>query len=112
MTDSKRLASKVISSGSEPKVRHYLGMPSGVASASETRTRLPPASVLLIESTESGVFLYRYSAEGQFAGDTWHFTVDDAKAQAKSEYGSSVSAWKEVPTDINDIVNFMNSSQS
>lgn len=31
--------------------------------------------------------MYRYTADGQFCGDTWHESFEQALAQAKYEYG-------------------------
>ena len=31
--------------------------------------------------------MYRYTADGQFCGDTWHQSFEAAIAQAKYEYG-------------------------
>jgi hypothetical protein len=50
---------------------------------------MPIAEALLIEVEADGVFLFRLSADGQFAGDTWHESVEEAKEQAKFEFGPS-----------------------
>jgi hypothetical protein len=64
---------------------------------------LPLADVLLLESSEnSGVMLFRYTAQGEFAGDTWHETIADAKEQAIFAYRDAVGRWSEVPTDVTD----------
>ena len=42
---------------------------------------------------------FRYAADGSFAGDTWHETVEAAQASLKSEYGDLLSAWRPVPDD-------------
>jgi hypothetical protein len=62
--------------------------------------------LLLIKQRPDGVFLFRYTADGQVVGDTWHMTVDDAKAQAQHEYGELLSPWKSVPTSIKEVVAF------
>ena len=64
---------------------------------------LPLADVLLLESSEdSGVMLYRYTTQGESAGDTWHETIADAKEQAIFEYRDAVGQWFEVPPDVSD----------
>jgi hypothetical protein len=93
-----------------PRVRHYVGVPPELSGGCETRREMPPASVLLIEQSEEGVFLLRYAATGHFAGDTWHPTVEQAKEQAVFEYGDAVAEWRQVPADINDVMAFMASA--
>lgn len=58
-------------------------------------TRLPPASRIEIVDADGGFLLVRYSASGEFAGDTWHATVDEAKRQALVEFQIEPSEWKE-----------------
>jgi hypothetical protein len=67
--------------------------------------------VLLIEEKEDGIFLYEFRRDG-FIGDTWHRTVDEAKEQAKYDFGDGVSAWREVPPEIADPVAFGRSNPS
>ena len=50
--------------------------------------------------------LYRYTAQGDFGGDTWHETVDDAKNQAMFEYGDALGEWIAVPDDTSDTHEF------
>jgi hypothetical protein len=64
-------------------------------------SRIGP-SVWLIEPDEHGVFLYRFGPEG-FEGDTWHPSVDEAKAQAAYVMKAIVGPWNRVPSDIVDI---------
>ena len=64
---------------------------------------LPLADVvLLLPDGESGAMLFRYTAHGERAGDTWHATMDDARAQAAEEYGEALAPWMQVPIDILD----------
>jgi hypothetical protein len=44
--------------------------------------------------------LYRYTADGTFAGDTWHQSLDDAKGQADFEYGKALGSWQQIPEDV------------
>jgi hypothetical protein len=48
---------------------------------------MPHPDVVLLEGHADGPMLYRYTAHGDFGGDTWHETLDDAKRQAVLEYG-------------------------
>lgn len=65
---------------------------------------LPIADVVLIVADEEpGVMLFRYTTHGESAGDTWHATVEDARAQAAYEYGDAlILPWMEVPEDVAD----------
>ena len=42
----------------------------------------------------NGFFLYRYNKDG-FFGDTWHETLNEAKDQAKFEFGIEPDWWLE-----------------
>lgn len=88
------------------KTKHYVGFPPDLTQGMDTRRELGPAVFLVIEEKPDGVFLYRYGPEGVFAGDTWHTSVDDAKHQAKYEYGDSVRDWQPVPSDTSDVVSY------
>ena len=57
---------------------------------------------MLIEQKPKGFFLYRYTAEGVFAGDTWHMTLADAKYQAEQEYRETLGEWKDIPATAGD----------
>jgi hypothetical protein len=50
----------------------------------------------------SGPMVYRYTAQGDFAGDTWHEDIEQAKEQAEFEYGDALGEWREVPLDVSD----------
>ncbi|HUF28422.1 MAG TPA: hypothetical protein VMM18_15705 [Gemmatimonadaceae bacterium] len=65
---------------------------------------LPLADVLLIVADdEPGVMLFRYTTYGESAGDTWHATVDEARAHAEYEYGNAlILPWMDVPEDVAD----------
>jgi hypothetical protein len=64
------------------------------------------ALFLVIEERPDGVFLYRYNAQGVCVGDTWHMSVDDAKNQASYEYECLVQYWTDVPSEVEDAVDF------
>ena len=64
---------------------------------------LPVADViLLVVGKEEGAMLFRYTAHGDFAGDTFHPTSEDAIEQAVFEYGAALGEWLTVPDDIMD----------
>lgn len=57
-----------------------------------------------MEARPDGVFLERFDEAGNEAGDTWHESIGDAKAQARMEYGDAVGAWTETPDSCDDPV--------
>jgi hypothetical protein len=64
---------------------------------------LPVADVVLVvPDADGGAMLFRYTAHGEFGGDTWHGTVEEAREQAAFEYDEALEPWIEVPTDIGD----------
>lgn len=58
--------------------------------------------VLLAECDGVSVMLYRYCGDGEFCGDTWHASLEDAQHQAEYEYGKALGPWLRVPTDVAD----------
>jgi len=68
---------------------------------------LPEADVvLLVTDADPGAMLFRYTAHGEAAGDTWHPSPDDAREQAADEYGDALGAWEPVPAEITDAHRF------
>ena len=65
---------------------------------------LPIADVvLLVVDREPGAaMLFRYTAHGDFGGDTFHTSTDEALEQAQVEYGEALGEWLPVPDDITD----------
>jgi hypothetical protein len=64
---------------------------------------LPLADVVLVVADDdAGAMLFRYTAHGEFGGDTWHATVAEAQEQAAYEYGEALVPWTEVPSDVTD----------
>ena len=63
---------------------------------------LPVADVILLIADKPGAMLFRYTAHGEFGGDTWHETVADAEEQSTFEYGGSLLSWLDVPDDVVD----------
>ena len=64
---------------------------------------LPVPDVVLLVSDDSGsAMVFRYTAHGDFAGDTFHPSVDDAKAETEAEYGEALLPWEPVPDDVGD----------
>lgn len=56
--------------------------------------QMPLAAWVELVEDEEHYFLYRLTLLGESAGDTWHETLKEAKAQAESEFGIQESDWK------------------
>jgi hypothetical protein len=80
----------------ERRVAHTDGFPL------EASKMLPVPDVVLVVPDEGGAMLFRYTAYGELAGDTWHATVGEAQEQAMYEYGDALMAWLEVPSEVTD----------
>jgi hypothetical protein len=80
--------------GAPGRTRHVLGMPPMAPGEPDTRTQMPAADLLVIEERPEGVFLFRYTSDGEFGGDTWHLSVAEARDQAAHEYGDRVGTWQ------------------
>ncbi len=91
------------------QTRHFLGLPPGVAGSDGVQTLLPFAKFLVIEQEPDGTSLYRYSKEGEPAGDTWHTDFDEALHQAEFEFGELLGRWESVPADATDAVSYAQS---
>ena len=67
-------------------------------------SKLPPAPdvILLVEDNDKGAMLFRYTAFGEFAGDTWHASVDDAREHAIYDYSDALDEWVDVPVEVED----------
>jgi hypothetical protein len=57
------------------------------------KRQMPDAAWVVIEEVNGSCYLSRYSNNGDFAGDTWHETVDEAKRQARFEYDIPDGDW-------------------
>jgi len=53
-----------------------------------------PKIVELVVEEDGMIFLLRLDDEGQCIADTWHETVEAAKAQAKFEYEIEEGDWE------------------
>ena len=98
---------------SEPtrmRILALIGAISGERSASHTAgypldpaKMLPLADVvLLVADADPGAMLFRYTAHGEFGGDTWHPSVAAAQEQAAEEYGDALQPWIRVADDVKD----------
>jgi transposase len=70
----------------------------------EKIARMQQPCFLVIQENKDGIFLYRYDAKGECIGDTWHLNIEDAKNQARHEYGNAVQEWEAVKPEADDVV--------
>jgi hypothetical protein len=64
-------------------------------SGPEAMMAFPAAASLEIVQEVHGYLLIRYDSGGQYCGDTWHQTVEEAKAQAMFEFSVLSDQWNE-----------------
>jgi hypothetical protein len=72
---------------------HWLGVPDGIG----VKALPDPTSVEIVKQ-DGSVFLLRYNEEGDCIADTWHQTVDEAKAQAQFEFEIEEIDWTDMDT--------------
>jgi hypothetical protein len=46
--------------------------------------------------------VFRYTAHGEFGGDTFHSSVEDAREETEAEYEDALLPWEDVPDDVDD----------
>ena len=63
---------------------------------------LPDVVLLIVDREPGATMLFRYTAHGEFGGDTLHTSTDEALEQASYEYGEALGEWIDVPDDIAD----------
>jgi hypothetical protein len=88
------------------RTRHFLGPPAGLPELEGEQTLLPFAKILVIEGEPDGASLYRYTKDGEPAGDTWHTDVEEALLQAEFEFGDLLGPWESVPDATVDVVQY------
>jgi hypothetical protein len=87
----------------ESRTKHYVGLPPELTNDEDLRTEMPIARTLIIMKDDaSGIFLYRFAADGAVVGDTWHESVEEAQGKADFEYGAAVGAWQRLSDDIGE----------
>jgi hypothetical protein len=105
MSEGQRLFT-FIESGEPSRIRHVKGFPPDRDREVDERSTLPRARIVLIEVKPDGVFLHRLTESGEYAGDTWHQSVDEATNQAIVEYGNSLGVWRSMPDSVPDPYEF------
>lgn len=93
MSSNARLTAKIKGVLLRPNVAHYRGFPQQLGY--ESPGKVKSAVSVAIEENLDGIFLFRFSADGQVVGDTWHMSVEEAKEQAIYEFGDLLGEWIE-----------------
>ena len=102
-----RLYARIRGQALFPKTRYLIGLPADLGGNSAELQPMPfPDVLVLFEEPDGSVFLYRMTRSGQFGGDTWHQSVDDAQAQAEFEYGRLMDEWQPIPVEAEDPIDF------
>jgi hypothetical protein len=83
-----------------------VGMPPELNQGMDNRVEMPEAEVLILRQDEDGASLDRYTADGEFVGDTWHPSEEEAVCQAAHEYGSALGQWEPIPSRCDDPIAF------
>jgi hypothetical protein len=60
---------------------------------------LPLARHIFTEEHTEGIYLFRYSDDWHFAGDTWHQSMEDVFAQIAYEFGVEDLKWHPISDD-------------
>ncbi|WP_162914709.1 hypothetical protein [Desertibaculum subflavum] len=57
------------------------------------------------EESSGGVLVYRYAADGEFAGDDWYLSIEDAQAATRQEFGGNLGEWQDYAgSDLNGAI--------
>jgi len=60
----------------------------------------PASRVYVLEPQSDGdVIVCGYAADGEFSGDTWYATPQDAMDSLRSDHADALSDWRETGTD-------------
>ena len=100
MTQSLRLIAAIGPRAGALKTRHVIGLPG------RPHQELPWPHLVVIDASRHGVYLFRYTADRQDCGDTWHESIADAKVQAAFEYEGALGTWYDVPPEAEDLVRY------
>lgn len=77
-------------------IRNVTGATTHTVATADGPAACPAPSYVVIEEQEGAFYLFRYTREGHCIADTWHLSVEEAKAQAEFEYGIEEADWSEI----------------
>jgi hypothetical protein len=96
---SLRLVTLVQEADIHPPIRQFLGIPPELDPERGWEPMAWPR-VLVIHESYGQIFVDRLTANGTFAGNTWHKSVEHAKEEAEEEYPMLLGRWVAVPPEI------------
>lgn len=103
---SKRLVAVVRHEDVKLPSRNFVGLPPMEPGEPDTRGRLPIPLIIAVLTKPDGIFLERFDETGADAGDSWHQSIEEAKEQAREEYGESIGVWMPVPDSEDNLFAF------
>jgi len=74
------------------RTTHYLGQP--VDGMLVPTAQLPSASHVEIRPEDGAYYLIRFDSTGNYCGDTWHLSLEEAQSQAEFEFGIMSGGWE------------------
>ena len=78
------------------EVKEVTGFTKHFVSSTTGAEPTPTPKFLEIVQEEDLYYLFRYDAEGACVADTCHFSLQEAREQARAEFAISDDDWKEV----------------
>ena len=66
-----------------------------------------PAIYIIEGNDDMTAFMNKYTIEGKWIGDTWHFNFEEAKHQAEFEFDEPIKKWIEIPESIEDLIGYV-----
>jgi hypothetical protein len=85
---------KAYVSMSTGKTKHYISNSIDQNFENNDIENIPVPKWVEISEESEGFYLYHYNSDGECIADTWHESIEDAKEQAKFEFGILNDDWK------------------
>lgn len=76
------------------KVRNVTGATTHLQLGRSGVSSIRDPETIEIREEKGAIFLLRFGPDDEFLSDTWHESVEVAKAQAKFEYGTEDGDWE------------------
>ncbi len=89
----KRILGRRIRRGGQP---HSGWLPKGAAIPPPSPEVVITLDFAIVEAGPGSYYLESTDRSGEYAGDTWHSSLDDALDQAEFEYGITTKEWIDV----------------
>lgn len=64
-------------------------------------------AIYIIHEEDRAVYMDFYTINGEWLHDYWHYNFDDAKHQAEYEFGELINNWKEIPDNIENLLEYV-----